>query len=104
MRALAGTVIVASVVAGCSDHSRDPMIDRGRSVYLSHCTACHAMDPAVDGPVGPAVKGTLPALLEARVLHAAYPPGYRPKRSTHVMPALPQLAPDLPALARYLAP
>jgi len=41
-------------------------------------------------------------LLEARILRASYPPGYKPKRSTHVMPAQPAVEPEIPALAAYL--
>jgi hypothetical protein len=53
--------------------------------------------------VGPPVKGASRALLEARLLHAGYPPGYTPKRSSAVMPAMPQLAASIPDLAAYLA-
>jgi mono/diheme cytochrome c family protein len=70
-------------------------------VYLSQCTACHAVDPAQAGPVGPELKGASRELLEAKVLRGTYPPGYTPKRPTSVMPPQPQLA-DLPALAAYL--
>ena len=52
--------------------------------------------------MGPAVKGSSPELLEARVLHASYPFGYMPKRETKVMPARPDLAPSIRDLAAYL--
>jgi len=91
-------------LAACGDSSKpaDPLAERGRQVYLSQCTQCHATDPAQAGPVGPAVKGASKALLAAKVLHGAYPPGYTPKRPTKVMPATPALAPDIDALAAYL--
>jgi len=53
--------------------------------------------------VGPDVAGSSRELLEARVLHLSYPPGYKPKRATHVMTAMPQLAPKIDDLAAYLA-
>jgi mono/diheme cytochrome c family protein len=76
--------------------------EKGRQVYLAQCTACHHPDPAKDGTMGPAVKGSSPALLEARVLRAAYPPGYRPKRDSKVMPPRPDLARSVPDLAAFL--
>lgn len=84
--------------------SRTPaeMIEAGRGVYNGNCTACHASNPAMDGALGPAVAGSSPALLEARVLRGEYPEGYTPKRKTRVMVALPHLEPKLPELAAYL--
>jgi mono/diheme cytochrome c family protein len=78
----------------------DPAV--GQQIYLSQCTACHAPNPAVDGSLGPAVKGATKALLEARLLHGTYPPGYRPRRDTRVMQPMPGLAPNLDDLAAYL--
>lgn len=75
---------------------------RGRLVYLSQCTSCHATDPATDGPVGPAVKGASRELLEARVVRGTYPSGYAPKRNTAVMQPMPQVAADISDLAAYL--
>jgi mono/diheme cytochrome c family protein len=75
---------------------------RGRQVWLAQCVACHNVDPGKDGTIGPAVKGASRELLEMRILHAAYPPGYTPKRDTKVMPARPDLASSLPDLTAYL--
>jgi hypothetical protein len=60
------------------------------------------VDPAETGALGPAIKGSSRELLEARVIHAAYPPGYTPKRTTTTMVALPHLSGDIDALAAYL--
>jgi len=76
--------------------------DKGRQVYLGQCVACHNRDPAKDGPLGPAVKGSTPELVEARVVRGEYPPGYTPKRPSKVMPVRPDLAPSIPDLAVYL--
>ena len=75
---------------------------KGRQVWLGQCVSCHNTEPGKDGPVGPAVRGSSAELLEARVLRASYPPGYKPKRPTKVMPARPDLAPSIPDLVAYL--
>jgi mono/diheme cytochrome c family protein len=75
---------------------------RGAQIYQGNCTACHALDPAQPGPVGPPVAGSSLALLEAKVLRNEYPPGYTPKRDTKAMVPLVHLAPELPALAAFL--
>jgi len=74
----------------------------GKQVWLNQCVACHDVDPTKDGPIGPAVKGASQALIEARLLHAGYPPGYTPKRNTKVMPARPDLVASIPDLAAFL--
>ena len=75
---------------------------KGRQVYVAQCVACHNGDPSKDGTLGPALKGSSRELLEARVLRAAYPPGYKPKRDSKVMPARPDLAGSVSDLAAYL--
>ena len=75
---------------------------KGRQIWLGQCVACHNPDPGKDGPIGPAVRGSSLDLLEARVLHARYPPGYTPKRETKVMPARPDLVAGIPDLAAFL--
>jgi mono/diheme cytochrome c family protein len=99
---LLGAGGVALALAACTGETLGPEAERGRQIYLSQCTACHATNPAQPGPVGPEVKGSSRALLEAKVLRGTYPPGYSPKRPTSVMPPQPHLASELPALAAYL--
>lgn len=89
-------------LAACGSEQLSPEAERGRQVYISQCTACHAFDPSQPGPVGPPVKGASQELLEAKVQRGTYPPGYTPKRPTSVMPPQPQVAADVPALAAYL--
>ena len=74
----------------------------GRRVYLARCTACHNADPSRDGQVGPAVKGSPLELVRTRVLWAAYPSGYAPKRGTRIMPPQPDLVSRINDLAAYL--
>jgi mono/diheme cytochrome c family protein len=95
-------VAATLALSACGGESLSPEAQRGRQVYLSQCTACHASDPAQPGPVGPEVKGASRELLEAKILKGSYPPGYKPKRSTSVMPPQPQVGADIPALAAYL--
>lgn len=85
-----------------SPSNSDELINRGRAVYLSNCTSCHAADPSQVGPVGPAVTGSSPGLLKSRLMWAAYPPDYLPQRTTRLMPAMPYLEKDIDALAAYL--
>ena len=69
---------------------------------MANCIACHAMDPSIDGALGPNVAGSSLELLEARVMRGEYPPGYEPKRPSRVMVPLPHLEARLPELAAYL--
>jgi mono/diheme cytochrome c family protein len=94
----------ALLLVGCSEPAAlGPQAERGRQVYQAQCTACHhPTDPSRPGAVGPELKGTPRAVLEAKLLHGAYPEGYRPRRPTNVMPPLPQVGPELDALAEYL--
>jgi mono/diheme cytochrome c family protein len=75
---------------------------QGKRVYLAHCTSCHNSDPGKDGVMGPAVAGSSLELVRTRVLEGGYPPGYKPKRDTKVMAALPHLKGDIEALTAYL--
>ncbi len=76
---------------------------RGKGVYLSNCIACHNPNANLDGSIGPAVARSSLELLEARLLHQSYPPGYKPKRASGNMPEFTQLKDDIPALQAYLA-
>src|SRR5215470_6636086 len=95
---------------GCSKESdksaksaKNPDWDRGRAVYVANCVACHNPDPSKDGPIGPAVKGSPQELIEGRDLRSAYPPNYKPKRNTRIMPQFPYLKSEIPYLAAFLA-
>lgn len=82
--------------------------DKGKQVYMANCAACHGMNPAVDGPIGPASKGASKALITARILNGStnyaksYPAGYTPKRATRIMIALPHLKGSIDDLVAYL--
>ena len=74
----------------------------GRSLYALHCTACHNGNPAIDGSLGPAIKGSSLDLIQARVLRGEYPAGYAAKRNTHIMPKLPLTEADVESLQVFL--
>lgn len=75
---------------------------RGKLVYSTNCATCHNPDPSMAGSIGPAIAGSSRELIEARVLKAEYPPGYKPKAATHTMPPLPYMKNDLPAIEAFL--
>lgn len=107
MRGLLFLIASSLLLAACAEDGRTPATgegnpNRGRQVYLANCVACHNPDPSRPGPLGPPVKGAARELLEARVLRASYPPGYRPKQGTALMQPMPNLAPAIPDLAAYL--
>ena len=91
---------------GCSQRAKEknisPEEERGRQTYMANCMACHNADPAQPGTVGPSVKGSSRELVDARVTRAAYPAGYKPKRETKLMIAMPHLADRVDDLAAYL--
>jgi mono/diheme cytochrome c family protein len=100
--ALPGALFVLCAACSPGEQSGAALIARGKSVYETNCTACHARDPRADGPVGPANACSSTELIRAKVLRNEYPPGYAPKRDTQAMIPLAHLEPELPAIAAYL--
>jgi mono/diheme cytochrome c family protein len=82
--------------------SPEQLFERGRIIYMQNCIACHNQDSSLDGPVGPAIKGSSLELLNEKVLHGKYPAGYAPKRPSSAMPPMPQMKNEIPALRAYL--
>jgi mono/diheme cytochrome c family protein len=95
--------MMALVACGEQGPTLSEAAQRGRSTYVANCTACHAIDPARTGSLGPDVAGSSRELLDARVLRAEYPPGYEPKRASTAMVALPHLADHMDDLYAYLS-
>lgn len=96
------TLLGVTVLAGCPPTNEDPAVTRGRQAYLGACIACHNMNPALDGAIGPALRGSSRALLEEKVLRGRYPPGHKAKRDTTAMPPQPQMAASLDDIAAFL--
>jgi mono/diheme cytochrome c family protein len=78
------------------------LVQRGKVLYQTQCIACHNSDPRKPGALGPDVFNSSRELLDARILRAEYPQGYKPKRETHTMVALPHLKNELEAIHSYL--
>lgn len=105
----AGVVCVSIMLGACQSQTpaespslSQTLSQKGKTSYQSHCTACHHADPKKNGAIGPDIWGSSRELIEARILRAAYPAGYKPKRSSHAMAALPHLKNDIDALTAYL--
>jgi len=101
-----GLALFALIAIGCSRESEepvDPAVARGEKIYRNICLVCHNADPNQPGSIGPAIAGASRELLEARLLHGGYPPGYTPKRPTQQMPRFEFLAPNIDDIAAYLA-
>jgi mono/diheme cytochrome c family protein len=88
--------------APADTRTSEELIAAGRSTFNANCIACHAINPRIDGALGPAVAGASLELLEARVILGEYPEGYAPRRDTRVMVPMPHLKAKLPELAAYL--
>jgi len=109
---ICGSVFVLYGAVACTkkpDVPADPaqaaqaqLIEKGRQVYQTTCIACHNSDPRKAGPLGPEVDKSSRELLEARIMTATYPPGYKPKRDSKSMAALPHLKNDIEALHAFL--
>jgi mono/diheme cytochrome c family protein len=91
----------AALGAGCKQRKLTPY-ERGRLVYNTTCVECHNRDPNLAGVKGPPIAGSSRELIAARILNLSYPPGYKPKRTTHEMRKLPNLKPDIDNLAVFL--
>jgi mono/diheme cytochrome c family protein len=95
-------LIGLAMASACAKPRELSAVDRGAVIYRTNCISCHNADPSLPGPIGPAVAGVSRALLDARVLHGTYPPGYTPHFKTHTMRALPWLDGHVDDLDAYL--
>ena len=100
---LATSIAICAALAsvGCQPTKVTP-VSRGKVMYMTNCVVCHNADPNLPGSQGPPIAGSSRELVEARVLHLSYPPGYKPKRTTHAMRAIPTLAPEIDNITAFL--
>ena len=89
-------------VSACGPSKPQTPAEKGRIVYMTNCVVCHNPDPNLPGSQGPPIAGSSKELVADRVLYLKYPAGYTPKRSTHAMRALPQLANQIDNLTAFL--
>ncbi|HYL58685.1 MAG TPA: c-type cytochrome [Candidatus Acidoferrales bacterium] len=99
----AGGAMLALAIAACGPSKPMTPAQQGRIVYMTNCVVCHNPDPNLAGSQGPPIAGSSRELVNDRVLNLKYPPGYTPKRTTHAMRALPQLANQIDNLTAFLA-
>ena len=107
-RAAARAALTAALVAAAACSGRDSgqpesPFERGEKIYENVCIACHHADPSQVGLLGPPIAGSSRELIEHRVLHGTYPPGYQPQRASKQMPLFPHLADYVDDLEVYLA-
>ena len=95
-------IVGVAFAAACGKPRTLTAADRGEVIYRTNCISCHNRDPNLPGPLGPAIAGAPRSLIEARVLHGTYPPGYHPQRRSHTMRALPWLDGHIDDLSAYL--
>jgi mono/diheme cytochrome c family protein len=107
---VAAMIAIGTAGIGCGQQqggAADPQLSeaaqRGKAVYNGVCVACHNVNPALDGSLGPANAHASRALVEAKVLRGEYPPGYAPKRPSRAMPAFPHLADKVDDLTAWLS-
>jgi mono/diheme cytochrome c family protein len=101
--AVAAIALCAIAAAACSKQPPElTPAQSGEVVYRTNCISCHSRDPSMPGPLAPPIAGASRALIEARVIHGTYPPGYTPQRRTHTMRPLPWLDGHIDDLTAYL--
>ena len=72
----------------------------GEKVFKANCAVCHGAKG--QGASGPQNNDASLELLKAKVLTGSYPPGYKPKRTTRIMPRFPHLKDKIEAIYQYL--
>jgi mono/diheme cytochrome c family protein len=99
-----GTIatMLALAISACGPAKPMTPAERGRIVYVTNCVVCHNVNPNLPGSKGPPIAGSSRELVYDRVTLLKYPPGYTPKRNTHGMRALPQLANRIDDLTAFL--
>lgn len=81
----------------------NPLVEQGKTIYMSRCIACHNTNPNLAGSLGPDLANSSLELIRLRVLEGKYPEGYKPKRSSAIMQVMPDLKEnDIQALHAFI--
>jgi mono/diheme cytochrome c family protein len=95
-------IFIAACKPGSNEIKYTTLEQRGKTVYMSVCIACHNANPTLAGSVGPDIADSSLELITMRVMSVNYPDGYKPKRQSKLMVAFPQYEKDIPAIHAYL--
>ena len=74
----------------------------GKRIYTITCTKCHNVNPHKPGIIGPELFTTPREVFHTKVPLGTYPPGYKSKRKTRVMPKFKHLTKDIDRIYEYI--
>ena len=77
-------------------------IEKGRMVYFANCVSCHNNNPKKPGSIGPEVYGVSIDVLTQKIVSGKYPENYRPKRTSKIMPPMPNLKKEISNLHAFI--
>lgn len=78
------------------------VVENGKRLYETSCTACHSKEVGSDGDIGPSLYGSSFALLRTKILKGEYPDSYAPKRDTQNMGIINLKEEEIRAIYAYL--
>ena len=78
------------------------LIQEGKRIYMSTCAQCHNTNPHKPGSIGPDLYSTPEKVFYTKVPEGKYPEGYKPKRSTKVMPKFKHLTNRIDMIYNYI--
>jgi mono/diheme cytochrome c family protein len=85
------------------EEAKAALVRKGKSAYMSYCSACHNANPSAMGALGPPLAEIPLATLESKVLYAKYPEGVQPRIPVKgVMPAMPHLKDEIAGMHAFL--
>ena len=100
-------VIEAPAAVGKLEVADAPVdIEKGHTLYSTHCIACHNKDPNNKGAIGPELIDAPLDLMKVKVVTGRYPEvlpeGFVPKRKTKQMKKFPQLEAEVASIHAWI--
>lgn len=94
--------MILSIVVGLQLNlvGGDNKVTIGEKLYIRNCWSCHS-DPRV-GMMGPELITTPDRVFKPKILTKSYPDGYKPKRSTKLMPTFKLTDEEIEAIVKYV--